>query len=37
VSLPHARRAVDLYPRLGSPDLEAVRVTLRECAPWWSR
>jgi tetratricopeptide (TPR) repeat protein len=27
----HAQHAVDIYIRLGSPDLEAARATLREC------
>ena len=30
-ALTHARRAVDIYPHLRSPDLEAARETLREC------
>jgi tetratricopeptide (TPR) repeat protein len=30
-ALPHARRAVDIYTRLGSPDLEGARATLAEC------
>ena len=30
-ALPYARRAVDIYTRLGSPELEAPRATLREC------
>ncbi|MGH8566062.1 MAG: tetratricopeptide repeat protein [Gammaproteobacteria bacterium] len=29
-ALPHARRAADIYTRLGSPDLEAALATLRE-------
>jgi len=29
--LPYARRAVDIYAKLGSPDLEAARAVLREC------
>ena len=27
----HARHAVDIYTRLGSPDLAAAQATLREC------
>ncbi len=30
-ALPHARRAVDIYTRLGSPGLEGARGTLAEC------
>ncbi len=30
-ALPHARRAVETYTRLGSPDLEAARTKLWEC------
>jgi len=30
-ALPHARRAVDIYTKLGSPDLAAAQATLREC------
>jgi len=30
-ALPHARRAVDLYTALRSPNLEAARRTLAEC------
>ncbi len=29
--LPYARRAVDIYAKLGSPELERARETLREC------
>lgn len=30
-ALDHAQRAVEIYTRLGSPDVEAARATLREC------
>lgn len=30
-ALPYAQRSVEIYERLGSPDLESARVTLREC------
>ena len=30
-ALPHAQRSVDIYTRLGLPDLELARATLREC------
>ncbi len=30
-ALPYARRGVEIYTRLGSPDLEAARATLKEC------
>jgi len=30
-ALPHARRAVDIYTKLGSPDLAKAQATLREC------
>jgi tetratricopeptide (TPR) repeat protein len=30
-ALPHARHAVEVYTRLGSPDLESALATLREC------
>jgi len=30
-ALPHARRAVDIYTRLGSPYVENARATLLEC------
>lgn len=29
--LSYARRAVEIYAKLGSPDLEAARKTLQEC------
>lgn len=29
-ALPYARRAVEIYTRLGSPDLEAARATFAE-------
>lgn len=29
--LPYARRAVEIYTKLGSPDLEVARATLAEC------
>ena len=30
-ALPHGQRAVEIYTRLGHPDLKAARATLREC------
>jgi tetratricopeptide (TPR) repeat protein len=30
-ALPHARRAVEIYTKLGSPDVAAAQATLREC------
>ena len=30
-ALPYARRAVEIYTKLGSPDVEAARATLSEC------
>ena len=30
-ALPYARRAVDIYTHLRSPEFEAARATLREC------
>lgn len=30
-ALPYAQRSVEIYERLGSPDLESARATLREC------
>lgn len=30
-ALPYAQRAVEIYTKLGSPDLEAARATLAEC------
>jgi tetratricopeptide (TPR) repeat protein len=30
-ALPYAQRAMDIYTRLGSPNLENARVTLRKC------
>jgi hypothetical protein len=30
-ALPYARRAVDIYTPLGSPDLAVAQATLREC------
>ena len=30
-SLPHAKRAMEIYTRLGTPDLELARAILREC------
>lgn len=30
-ALPYAQRSVEIYERLGSPDLEEARATLAEC------